>query len=55
MLTCSFCGKLFAAVNNGDDVSPCCNAQSIEGMSLTDLKEALIEAISLRAISKEAQ
>lgn len=32
-LTCSACRKHFPPVNNGDDVSPCCNAQAVETMT----------------------
>ncbi len=40
-LTCSFCGKKFPPINNGDDVSPCCNAGSVEGMSQSEYEEWL--------------
>lgn len=28
-LVCTMCRKQFPPVNNGDDVSPCCNAQGL--------------------------
>lgn len=36
-LTCSACGKHFPPVNNGDDCSPCCNAQCLETMTAEDI------------------
>ena len=38
-LTCSCCRKKFPVVNNGDDVSPCCNAQAIETMTVEERYE----------------
>lgn len=55
MLTCSCCASQYSAANNGDSISPCCNAEAIESMSLANLKEALIEAIVVRAIDARVQ